>query len=174
MNFFALYQGERGVPGVPGDAGEKGEPGIGITGPPVSTCSRILTSQTLRLSSFKGIVHTKQKILSFTHCHVVSNFLLWNIKAEISVCSSHNNMVQHQKSWNIVYKSNEQLLWYCLSELELGNGFVLFHWVIQVCNDNDFSHRNTQSALSFLHPTYFPQTTIKFTLYIRFPSSFRL
>lgn len=58
-DFFALHQGERGVPGVPGDAGEKGDPGFGITGPPVSTCLRV-TWQTL--SSFKGIVHTKQKI----------------------------------------------------------------------------------------------------------------
>ncbi len=165
MNFFALHQGERGVPGVPGDAGEKGEPGIGITGPPVCTCLRV-TSQTL--SSFKGIVHTKQKIVIYS----------------LSCCSKLS-FVEH-KSWNFsllhiqkyhkasnVYKSNEQLLWYFLSELELDNGFILFQWVIQVCNDNDFSHRTTQSALSFLHPTYFPQKTTKFTLYKSFPSSFR-
>ncbi len=145
---FALHQGERGVPGVPGDAGEKGDPGIGITGPSVSTCLWV-TWQTL--SSFKGIVHTKQKIYSFTQSHVVPKCILWNTKAEISVCSTYKNIVQH---WTCTSQMNncygtfcQNWRWQWLYSVPVSHTGLQQQWL---------SHRTTQSALSFLHPTYFP------------------
>ncbi len=142
MNFFALHQGERGVPGVPGDAGEKGEPGIGITGPPVSTCLRV-TSQTL--SSFKGIVHTKQKIVIYS----------------LSCCSKLS-FVEH-KSWNFSLLHIQNIMRIqkhrtCTSQMNNCYGTFCQNWSLTMalfCSSESYRFATTMTFHTELHSLHY-------------------